>query len=165
MKNVFKLFISCLICLSLLPITATASEKQSFSTDNHYRETVRAIAEVNFKIMAATYHPDAVFVSEKKSVPISVALEVWKKWGEGIQKEGGSAIISLRFSSRKISETTAFETGIFRYTTIDKAGAEITYYQHIQYLNVKKNGQWLTLMEYQLTRATEAEWNALPAWN
>ena len=165
MKNVFKFFSSFLICLSLLSTGANASEKQSFSTDSIYREIVRTVADVDFKAMAATYHLDAVLVTGKKSMPISIALKRWKKEGEKFQKEGGTATVSFRFSNRKLSETTAFETGIFRYSTRDKAGTEKNVYRHIQYLNVKKNGHWLTVMEHQPGSSSKTEWNALPAWN
>ncbi len=165
MKNLFKYFSLFLICLSLLPIGATASEKQAFGTDTLYREIIRTVADVDFKAMAAAYHPDAVLVTEKKSIPVNIALKQWKKEGEKFQKEGGTATLSFRFSKRKLSETTAFETGIFRYITRDKAGTEKIIYSHFQDLNVKKSGRWLTLMEHQQSLASETEWNALPVWN
>lgn len=165
MKNNLKNMSLILICLSLLPIAVTAGEKQIFSTDSLYHEIIRTVVEVDFKAMAASYHPDAVLVTAKVSMPIGVVMKRWKEEGEKFQKEGGTATVSFRFSDRKVSETTAFETGIFRYSTTDKDGTVKTMLSHFQDLNVKKNGQWLTILEHQTSSATEAEWNALPVWN
>jgi ketosteroid isomerase-like protein len=165
MKNLFKYFSLFLLFSGLLPIAASASDKQVFSTDSFYREVIRTVADVDFKAMAAAYHPDAVLVTEKESMPIRAVLQRWKKEGEKFQKEGGTATLSFRFSDRKLSETTAFETGIFRYTTKDKVGTIKIIYSHFQDLNVNKSGQWLTVMEHQQGLSTEAEWNTLPVWN
>jgi len=162
MKNSIKTI--GLILLSLLPITVSAGEKQIYSTDSLYHEIIRTVVEVDFKAMAAAYHPDAVLVTSKASMPIGVVMQKWKEEGEKFHKEGGIATVSFRFSDRKISETTAFETGIFRYSTTDKDGTVKTFLSHFQDLNVKKNDQWLTILEHQLSAATEAEWDALPEW-
>jgi ketosteroid isomerase-like protein len=165
MKNLFKYLSLLLVFSSLVSMGATATEKQHFSTDSLYREIIRTVADVDFKGMAAVYHPDAVLVTEKKSMPINVVMKRWKEEGEKFQKEGGTATLSFRFSQRKLSETTAFETGIFRYSTRDKKGTVKTIYSHFEDLNVKKNGQWLTIMEHQQSLSSETEWNNLPEWN
>jgi ketosteroid isomerase-like protein len=165
MKNLYQYFSLFLIYLCFLPISAKASDKQVFSTDSYYREIIRTVAEVDFKAMAAAYHPDAVLVTEKKSMLIKEVMKRWKKEGEKFKNAGGSASVSFRFFDRKLSETTAFETGIFRYSTIDKDGVVKTIYSHFQDLNVKKNGRWLTLMERQQNLSSEVEWNSLPVWN
>lgn len=146
-------------------MATTAGEKQIYSTDSLYHEIIRTVVEVDFKAMAAAYHPDAVLVTSKASMPIGVVMKRWKQEGEKFQEEGGLASVSFRFSDRKVSETTAFETGIFRYSTTDKDGTVKTMLSHFQDLNVKKNGQRLTILEHQMGTATEAEWDALPEWN
>jgi hypothetical protein len=66
MIGLFKCFSLLLVCL--LPIGAFATEKQAFSTDSFYREIIRTVAEVDFKAMAAAYHPDAVLVTQKNII-------------------------------------------------------------------------------------------------
>jgi len=165
MKRFSKYLSLVLICFCFLPIGALASGKHPSSTDGLYREIIRTVVEVDFKAMAEAYHPDAVLVTAKQSMPINIVMKRWKKEGEKFQKEGGTAILSFRFSDRKLSETTAFETGIFRYSSIDKYGVVKTMYSHFQDLNVKKNGRWLTVMEHQQNLSSVAEWDALPEWN
>jgi ketosteroid isomerase-like protein len=165
MKNRFKCFGVFLIWACILPVGVIASEKHTFGTDSLYREIIRTVAEVDFDGMAAAYHPDAVLVTEKKSMPINEVMKRWRAEGEKFESEGGTATVSFRFIDRKLSETTAFETGIFRYGTIDKEGTVKTSYYHFQDLNVKKNGKWLTVMEHQQNPSSKAEWNALPEWN
>jgi hypothetical protein len=53
------------------------------------------------------------------------------------------------------------ETGIFRYSTVDSEGRSKDEYIHFEGLLVKKNGKWKTLMEYQKSKTTLQEWNAL----
>ena len=164
MKNKFKYMSTLFVCLNFIPMIATAGEKHSFSTDSLYHEIIRTVDEVDFKAMAAAYHPDAVLVTGKTTMPIGVVMKRWTEEGEKFQKEGGTASVLFRFSDRKVNESTAFETGIFLYSTTDKDGTVKASYSHFQDLNVKKDGQWLTIMEHQLNSATEAEWNALPEW-
>lgn len=165
MKIVFNFLCSILISLCALSMGATASEQPPLGTDSFYREITRTVADVDFRAMADLYHPDAVLVTGKKSMPISIALTRWQKEGEEFQKEGGAATVLFRFANRKLSQTTAFETGIFRYTTRDKAGVEKSVYIHFQILTVKKDSRWLAVMEHQLGASSEAEWNALPVWH
>jgi hypothetical protein len=102
---------------------------------------------------------------KKTSLPIKDVIQRWKKKGEKFQKEGGEATLAFRFSDRKLSETTAFETGVFRYSTIDKDGVVKTIHRHFQDLSVRQSGQWLMVMEHQQTLSSKAEWSALPEWN
>ena len=78
--------------------------------------------------------------------------------------------IPVRFAVVKLTPCTPmngdhFDTGIFRYATIDAEGSEQADYIHFQNLGVFRDGRWLTLMERQVEPATEAQWNNLPVWD
>ena len=58
-------------------------------------------------------------------------------------------------------ETTAHESGIFRYTATGADGKNIRKsYIHFEALLLKRDG-WKIMMEYQKFEATVEEWNAL----
>ena len=79
-------------------------------------------------------------------------------------KNGGRAnTVDFRFSKRIGNDITAFETGIFHYTSVETStGNSLGHsYTHFESLLVKVNDQWVALMEYQKTEATEEEWNSL----
>jgi hypothetical protein len=111
--------------------------------------------------MAATYHPDGVFVYGQGTVSIAKQLS---KWGEEMAKmklEGARASVSFRFERRQDDAETAFEVGLFKYSEIDKSGAENAVYVPFEVLLVRKNADWLILMERQLAATDEAAWKAL----
>lgn len=70
------------------------------------------------------------------------------------------AKVEFRFSERWGDETTARETGIFVYSTVDEKGVRKESYVHFEVLLVKEQG-WKTLMEFQKGPATEEEWEKL----
>ncbi|AZQ58362.1 hypothetical protein EJ994_05915 [Maribacter sp. MJ134] len=134
---------------------------------NHFwAEVSRTVAEGDFEDYAAAYHEDAVVVfttgANKTSVSIAKALANWKP-GFIDTKAGKTAnSVSFRFSQRVGSETTAHETGIFAFQSKDGTGkTSPKQYVHFDALLIKRDTTWLMVMEYQKTRATEAEWNLL----
>jgi ketosteroid isomerase-like protein len=133
-------------------------------TDELYREIQRTVAEADFEGMANTYHPDAVVVTTELTHPVADVIERWKTEGEAFAREGGEANVDFRFSSRLTGEGTAFDTGIFRYSTIDTDGTRTVYYTHFENLAIQKDGVWQTMMEHQVNKATESEWDQLPTW-
>jgi ketosteroid isomerase-like protein len=70
--------------------------------------------------------------------------------------------VEFRFTKRQHDTDTAFETGVFKYTVIDKAGVRTPSYRQLETLLVKQQGTWRIVMERQLDAVTEAAWNALP---
>ena len=121
----------------------------------------QSVMDADIKAMATTYHPDAVVVSGKETTPISVALS---NWGEGMKQataSGSSATVTFRFRSRQDDETSAFETGIFKYTAIDAAGNESQLFMNFETLLVKKEKRWQFIMERQLDETDEGSWDAL----
>ncbi|MBT8477396.1 MAG: nuclear transport factor 2 family protein, partial [Gemmatimonadetes bacterium] len=121
----------------------------------------RTVAEGDFDGYARLYHPDAVLVAGGSgSLPIEKALAGWKQGFDDTRDGKAEAGVDFRLSIRVNDETTAHETGIFRYT-LESADAEaVVALVHFEALLVKKDGRWLMVMEYQKEPATDAEWDA-----
>ena len=131
--------------------------------DAFWDEISRTVREGDFEGYSATCHEEGVLVSgsKKYSQPLSEALARWKK--EFVATKAGTirANVEFRFSGRFGDSTTAHESGIFRYSTIDAEGTSKDEYIHFECSLVKKSGKWKTLMEYQKSIATLDEWKAL----
>jgi hypothetical protein len=88
-------------------------------------------------------------------------------WGRDMvtnKAKGTKATVEFRFSNRLDGATTAFESGIFNYTTTDSAGVAKPGLYPFEELLVKKDGHWQILMERQFAAATQADWDKLPTW-
>ncbi len=119
-----------------------------------------SVANADIVAMGRTYHPGAVLVSDKGTMPIARALDGWGKDMIAAKKTGQKATVEFKFSKRQDDATTAFEQGMFKYvTTVD--GKSTASYRHLEALLVKVGTKWKTLMERQLDAGTEAEWNAI----
>lgn len=112
--------------------------------------------------MGRTYHPDAVLVSNDGTRSIASALAGWGKDMVANKAKGTRATVEFRFTKRQDDTETAFETGVFKYTVIDKAGVSTPSYRRLEALLVKRQGKWRIVMERQLEAVTEATWNAIP---
>jgi ketosteroid isomerase-like protein len=131
--------------------------------DKYWAEVSRTVSEGDFEGYAATYHEDAILVNglSGKSYPISGALSGWKKGFDDTKAGKMRASVEFRFSDRFHSSSTAHETGIFMYTSESEGEEPSTAYIHFQGLLTKKNGKWVSMMEYQVSMASEEEWNKL----
>jgi ketosteroid isomerase-like protein len=150
-------------------LTKIESQKDSVriaELDRYWTELARTVKEGDFEGYGATYHKDAVVVfatgKNKTSVALSKALAGWKdgfmKTKEGKQIDA----VQFRFSQRIGDETTAHETGIFRFTSKDANGNLLAEYSfHFEMLLIKREDKWYGLMEHQKSAATEEEWQAL----
>lgn len=149
--------------LALAATAESAAQPGTDELDAYWAEVSRVVAEGDFEGYAATYHEDAVLVSlaSNTSYPISEALAGWKQGFDDTAASRMTAGVEFRFSQRLNDETTAHETGIFRYHSTQQGEEEVAYRVHFQALLVKKDGDWKMLMEYQMEEATEAEWEAL----
>ncbi len=172
-----KYFLLALQVLSVFMVTTLASAQTRVPTDssdslrvaelNHYwMELSRTVREGDFGGYKATYHPDAVCVfttgQKKYSTPIDEQLERWKPGFTETKSDKTKNNVAFRFSQRTGSATTAHETGIFLFTSLDKDGKILSSGAvHFESLLVKRNGVWLALMEYQKSKATQEEWDTL----
>lgn len=135
---------------------------QADELDDFWAEASRTVAVGDFEGYKATFHPDAVFVSGLKEVsyPISAAFARWKKGFDDTAAGKMKAGVEFRFSSTFKDEETAHQNGMFRYYFSDKDGNIVSDYMHFSALLVKKGG-WKVIMEYQKSRGSAKEWDAL----
>ncbi len=134
--------------------------------DRYWERLNKTVIEGDFEGNKDCFHKDAVIVfasgNNKTSVPISTALEGWKKGFKDTREGKIKVNIELRFSQRIGNETTAHETGIFVYTSTDINGGNTTrFIIPFEMLLVKRNNKWYAMMEYQKPLATQKEWDAL----
>ncbi|HAW82099.1 MAG TPA: hypothetical protein DEO59_05985 [Balneola sp.] len=131
--------------------------------DAFWEEASRTVEEGDFEGYANTFHPDAILVNgiSGNSYPISNALQGWKQGFDDTKAGEMKASVEFRFSKRFHSETTAHETGIFKYTSQNKGEEESTVYIDLVALLTKASGEWKLLMEHQVSITTEDEWNAI----
>ena len=158
------LVLAFLLFLCIPKITFAANQDAKLAElDAMWNEVARSVREGDFDGYAATCHPQGVLVTEAKqtSYPLTKALAGWKQGFVDTKAGKMKANVEFRFSHRIGDETTAHETGIFRYTTVDDTGNETAAHIHFAALLVKTNGHWQVLMEHQKTKATKEEWNAL----
>ena len=156
-------FLLLLVLLTGTPLSPAAGEKERLAElDAFWAEVSRAVREGDFAAYAATCHEEGVLVSGTKSTsyPLRKALARWKQGFLDTKAGKMKADVQFRFSQRLGDETTAHETGIFLYSTVDSEGNPTAAYVHFEGLLVKKD-RWKTLMEYQKAEASKEEWDAL----
>lgn len=148
-----------------------ASEKQETDKriaelNQYWKKLSKTVKEGDFEGYGSLYHEDAVVIfttgNNKLSVSVAEALAGWKdgfaRTKAGEQKDN----VEFRLSQRVGNANTAHETGIFHFTSVDNSGnASTDILVHFEMLFVKKDGVWLSSMEYQRSTATKAEWEAL----
>ncbi len=152
-----------ILCVLIVFSVENTSFAQPADLDEYWEAVTRTVTEGDYEGYAALYHEDAVLVSNfsKTSVPIAKALAGWKQGFMDTKAGKMAAGVTFRFSQRYSDETTAHETGIFRYASTPAGGEENAQYIHFEGLLVKKDGGWVMLMEYQKSPATVEEWEAL----
>jgi len=123
---------------------------------------VATVATDDIVRMGDAYHPNAVLVNPRETAPIKDTLERWGKDMVAAKAKGNKAEVEFRFSRRQDGATTAFESGIFKYTVIEKSGARTSKFYPFEQLLAKANGKWRVLMERQFAEVTQAEWDKLP---
>ena len=143
--------------------SGTGSEERIKELDAYWAEVSRSVREGDFQAYKATCHEEGVLVSgtNNSSYPLSDALARWKKDFTATKEGKIKASVEFRFSQRIGDTTTAHETGIFLYSSDVPGGRRKDEYIHFQALLVKRKGSWKIMMEYQKSKASQAEWNEL----
>ena len=141
---------------------AAAAARQLAELDAYWAEVSRTVREGDFEGYRATCHPEGVLVGgiKKTSYPLAKALARWKQEFDDTKAGRMKASVEFRFSQRLHDATTAHETGIFLYSAQRPDGTASREFIHFEALLVKKGG-WKIVMEYQKSKATKAEWDAL----
>ena len=146
--------------------TAIEDPTRLAELDQFWKALSKTVKDGDYEGYGALYHSDAVVVfaggANKTSVPISTALANWKQGFQDTKDGKQKDNVEFRFSQRIGNDETAHETGIFHFTSVDENGrTRADSYTHFEMLFVKKGGKWLSIMEYQKSPATKAEWDAL----
>ncbi|MBO6523995.1 MAG: nuclear transport factor 2 family protein [Balneolaceae bacterium] len=138
-------------------------QSQTNEIDAFWDEVSRTVAEGDFEGYSATYHPDAILVNgmSETSYPISQALAGWKQGFDDTKAGTMKAGVEFRFDQRLHGETTAHDSGIFRYWSQNEGEELQVFIAKFEGLLVKKSGEWKMMMEYQISQATEEEWDSL----
>lgn len=145
------------------PLPSAASSSLDIDRDV-WRVIVDTVKRDDIVGMGKTYHSDAVVVTPRDSQPIKATLERWGRDMVANKAKGTKATVAFRFSVRHDGAASAFESGIFNYTTIDKAGVSTPGYYPFEELLVKIDGKWKVTMERQFAPVTAADWAKLPPW-
>lgn len=165
MKPFGSLILIYLICMN----TASAQTDAEITDDLnvYWSQVISAVEEGDFDGYANTFHIDAVLVSDVsgQSYPIAKALSGWKAGFDSTAN--GEITVSLEFkmSKRLHDDSTAHETGIFKYQSTDQGGKTVTALIHFESLIIKQGNDWKMIMERQIKPASDDEWNALPDSN
>ncbi len=152
-----------LVAFGVAPIFASDDKARLRELDAFWTEVTRSVRAGDFEGYKATCHDEGVLVSGSKqtSQPLAEALARWKPGFVDTKAGKMQANVEFKFSQRFGDDATAHETGLFHYSTVGSDGKGTDDYIHFEGLLVKKNGKWKVLMEYQKSKATLQEWNAL----
>lgn len=139
--------------------TASTTEQE---LDQFWQALSQSVIDGEFEQYKAGYHEDAILVSgfSKNSYSIKQAFARWQQGFADTKNGKMKAHVKFVWTQRFISENTAHETGMFKYSTTDAKGKTEDFIAHTTTLMVKKDGKWLIMMENQKSKATEKEWNA-----
>lgn len=169
MFNVKKITLATfvmLITISSALFSANTRAAQTSNTeqqlDQFWQALSQSVIDGEFEKYTAGYHEDAVLVSgfNQNSYPIKQAFARWQQGFADTKNGKMKAHVKFVFTQRYISENTAHETGMFKYSTTDEKGKTEDFIAHLTTLLVKKDGKWLIVMENQKSKATEEKWNA-----
>lgn len=154
------ILVAALCCRSACAVDEAA---RLTDLDAYWAEVSRCVRVGDFEGYVATCHKEGVLVSGTagKCHPLVQALARWKREFDDTKAGTRTSAVTFRFSKRLGDETTAHETGIFLYAW-STAGTATTYeYVHFEALLRKQADGWKIVMEYQKSKASEEEWNAL----
>ena len=138
-----------------------AGDKFIDELDVAWDKLKKTISSGDFRSFKSSYHRDAVLVNgiSNKCYPIKRAFDGWKKGFMDTKAGLLDANLELKFSRRVFDSSTAHETGMFHYYTIDKQGKQTDAYVYFESLWIKKQNKWFMIMENQVSRANREEWD------
>lgn len=159
MKRILTAGLALLVLTSAAPVAAQGRVEAEL--DELWARVVQSVRTGDPDLYLSTYHPDAIFVSARRGISRTVAEDVaanrdaWRATAEGRAERD----LEFRFTRRIHGETSAHESGIFRYSSVEDGDRRIATI-HFTAALVKVDGVWLQLLEYQDSDATDAEWEA-----
>jgi ketosteroid isomerase-like protein len=162
-KSGFSFCLLLLLTTLMLPhqIAFADNDEVLEELDSFWAEVSRTVAEGDFEAYKATYHPDAILVSglSNSSHLISKAFANWEQGFLDTRSGKMAASVEFRFTQRLNDDDTAHETGLFKYVATPADGEPDVSYNRFEALLINQGG-WKTIMEFQRSSATQAEWDA-----
>ena len=151
------------ILLAFILFFSLNAHSQTSEIDAFWGTMSKTVAEGDFAGYSSLYHDDAILVSgfSDNSYPIADALAGWKQGFDDTKAGKMKAGVEFRFDQRLHGETTAHDSGIFRYWSQNEGEEVQIFIAKFEGLLVKKSGEWKMMMEYQISQATEEEWESL----
>ncbi len=131
--------------------------------DRFWAAVSQAVASGDFAAYQATCHPEGVLVSGSKKMtePLAEALKRWKSGFDDTRAGKMKASVQFKFSQRIGDANSAHESGMFFYQSTNSDGKVEPNYTYFEALLVKRKGKWKTLMEYQKSKGTREEYEAM----
>ena len=159
-----KKFSLYLILVLLVPSSILFAQTNNNNGLNAFwTEAERQVKEGDFEAYTASFHHDAILVNgiSKNSIPIKEALNGWEKGFEDTKLGQMKASVEFRFSESILGTSSAYQKGIFFYTSERTEQSPVSVFIHFEVLLTKSNDIWKILMEYQKEYATHEDWNRL----
>ena len=153
-----------LILVFLVPSSILFAQTNNNNGLNAFwTEAERQVKEGDFEAYSTSFHHDAILVNgiKKNSIPIKEALEGWEKGFKDTRLRKMKASVEFRFSESILGTSSAYQKGIFFYTSEYAEQSPVSVFIHFEVLLTKSNDIWKILMEYQKEYATHEDWNRL----
>ena len=150
--------------LVLLTLSSSLFSQTSTNELNAFWiEAERQVREGDFEAYSNSFHYDAILVNgiSNNSIPIKEALDGWEKGFEDTRQRQMKASVEFRFSETIIGTSSAYQKGIFFYTSEYAEQSPVSVFIHFEVLLTKSNDIWKILMEYQKEYASYEDWNGL----
>ena len=157
----FSLYLILILLVSSSILFAQINDNNGLNA--FWNEAERQVKEGDFEAYSTSFHHDAILVNgiSKNSIPIKEALDGWEKGFEDTRLGQMKASVEFRFSESILGTSSAYQKGIFFYTSEYTEQSPVSFFIHFEVLLTKSDDIWKILMEYQKEYATHEDWNRL----
>ena len=157
----FSLYLILILHVSSSILLAQINDNNGLNA--FWIEAERQVKEGDFEAYSTSFHHDAILVNgiSKNSIPIKEALDGWEKGFKDTRLRKMKASVKFRFSESILGTSSAYQKGIFFYTSEYTEQSPVSVFIHFEVLLTKSNDILKILMEYQKEYATHEDWNRL----
>ena len=157
----FSLYLILILHVSSSILLAQINDNNGLNA--FWIEAERQVKEDDFEAYSTSFHHDAILVNgiSKNSIPIKEALDGWEKGFKDTRLRKMKASVKFRFSESILGTSSAYQKGIFFYTSEYTEQSLVSVFIHFEVLLTKSNDILKILMEYQKEYATHEDWNRL----
>ena len=138
-------------------------QNEELEIDRVWSELVLSVKKGDFSKYKSLYHEDAVLISQVNQTTATIK-DAFVRWEEGFRQTRSGKIktnLEVRFKKRLADKKTFFEEGILKYWTTDSEGNDNISYLEFEAVWIKRDKEWLMIMENQKSFLDEIEWNKL----